>query len=60
MEEKRNQQTARILRELKAQLAALKGVRSGQIFLGNGSDEAIDLAFRRNRPQSEIRSGSAS
>ena len=33
-------------RELKAQLAALKGVRSGQIFLGNGSDEAIDLAFR--------------
>ena len=33
-------------RELKAQLAALKGVRSGLIFLGNGSDEAIALAFR--------------
>ena len=32
--------------ELKAALAPLKGVRPGQIFLGNGSDEAIDLAFR--------------
>ena len=33
-------------RELKQQLAALKGVRPNQIFLGNGSDEAIDLVFR--------------
>ncbi len=33
-------------RELKEMLAPVKGVRPGQIFLGNGSDEAIDLAFR--------------
>lgn len=31
---------------LKARLAPLKGVRPGQIFLGNGSDEAIDLVYR--------------
>lgn len=33
-------------RELKKQLAVLKGVRPEQVFIGNGSDEAIDLAFR--------------
>ena len=33
-------------RELKRRIAALKGVRESQIFLGNGSDEAIDLAYR--------------
>lgn len=33
-------------RELKRRIAALKGVREGQIFAGNGSDEAIDLAYR--------------
>ncbi|WP_295962249.1 histidinol-phosphate transaminase [uncultured Alistipes sp.] len=33
-------------RGLKKQLAALKGVRPEQVFIGNGSDEAIDLAFR--------------
>ena len=32
--------------EVKAELAKQKGVRSSQIFLGNGSDEAIDLVFR--------------
>lgn len=32
--------------ELKAKLAPIKGVRPGQIFLGNGSDEAIDLVYR--------------
>lgn len=32
--------------ELKEELARLKGVRPEQIFLGNGSDEAIDLVFR--------------
>ena len=32
--------------ELKARLAPLKKVRPDQIFLGNGSDEAIDLLFR--------------
>ena len=32
--------------KLKAQLAPLKGVRPSQIFLGNGSDEAIDLVYR--------------
>lgn len=33
-------------RALKDRLAALKGVSPGCIFIGNGSDEAIDLAFR--------------
>lgn len=33
-------------RALKARLAALKGVSPDRIFIGNGSDEAIDLAFR--------------
>ena len=32
--------------ELKAKLAAVKGVRPERIFLGNGSDEAIDLVYR--------------
>ncbi|KAA6317956.1 Histidinol-phosphate aminotransferase [termite gut metagenome] len=32
--------------ELKAELAQIKKVCAEQIFLGNGSDEAIDLAFR--------------
>jgi len=32
--------------ELKKQLASLKNVFPNQIFLGNGSDEVIDLAFR--------------
>ena len=33
-------------KELKAKLAKVKGVREEQIFLGNGSDEAIDLCYR--------------
>ena len=33
-------------RELKNELALIKGVKTEQIFLGNGSDEAIDLLFR--------------
>ncbi len=33
-------------RELKARLAELKGVRPEETFLGNGSDEAIDLVYR--------------
>lgn len=32
--------------EIKEKLAILKGVKSEQIFLGNGSDEAIDLVYR--------------
>ncbi|KAA6319652.1 Histidinol-phosphate aminotransferase [termite gut metagenome] len=32
--------------ELKAELAQIKKVHAEQIFLGNGSDEAIDLVFR--------------
>lgn len=32
--------------EVKKLLAPLKGVREEQIFLGNGSDEAIDLPYR--------------
>lgn len=31
---------------LKEKIASLKGLRAEQIFLGNGSDESIDLAFR--------------
>jgi histidinol-phosphate aminotransferase len=31
---------------LKELLAGIKGVAPEQIFIGNGSDEAIDLAFR--------------
>lgn len=33
-------------KELKQQLANLKGIDSNNIFVGNGSDEVIDLAFR--------------
>ena len=33
-------------RELKALIAPLRGVKEENIFLGNGSDEAIDLIFR--------------
>ncbi|HNW61342.1 MAG TPA: histidinol-phosphate transaminase [bacterium] len=33
-------------RAVKEKLARIKGVTPGQIFLGNGSDEAIDLLFR--------------
>ena len=33
-------------RKLKAALAKVKGVKEEQIFLGNGSDEAIDMAYR--------------
>lgn len=32
--------------ELKSELSKIKGVPSENIFIGNGSDEAIDLAFR--------------
>jgi histidinol-phosphate aminotransferase len=33
-------------RQLKEKIAQLKGVKSDQVFLGNGSDEAIDLLIR--------------
>ena len=33
-------------KDLKELVAKAKGVRTGQIFLGNGSDEAIDLVYR--------------
>lgn len=33
-------------RELKDKIAVMKGVDPAQIFVGNGSDEAIDLLFR--------------
>lgn len=33
-------------RKIKARLAKVKGVTEENIFLGNGSDEAIDLAYR--------------
>ena len=31
---------------LKARIAGIKGIDTGQLFLGNGSDEAIDLVYR--------------
>jgi histidinol-phosphate aminotransferase len=33
-------------KELRNQVALLKGVKPGKVFLGNGSDEAIDLLIR--------------
>jgi histidinol-phosphate aminotransferase len=33
-------------RELKAGISKIKGIKEDQIFLGNGSDEIIDLCFR--------------
>lgn len=33
-------------KKLKEKIAGIKGVKASQIFLGNGSDEAIDLLFR--------------
>lgn len=33
-------------RQLKAEISKIKGIPAEQIFLGNGSDEAIDLIFR--------------
>lgn len=33
-------------RDIKVKLAAIKGVKPDQLFLGNGSDEAIDLLYR--------------
>jgi histidinol-phosphate aminotransferase len=33
-------------RQLKQRIAAIKGVDAGRIFLGNGSDEVLDLIFR--------------
>ena len=33
-------------KELKSRISAIKGIPAGNIFLGNGSDEAIDLCFR--------------
>lgn len=40
--------------ELKSQIAKVKGVKAQRIFLGNGSDEAIDLPYRCFcRPQTD-------
>lgn len=43
-------------RELKQKLATIKGVSPQQVFMGNGSDEAIDLLYRAfcNPGQDEI------
>lgn len=32
--------------QVKAQIAAIKGINANHIFLGNGSDEALDLIFK--------------
>ena len=39
--------------ELKKRLSVLKGIREENIFLGNGSDEPIDLVFRLFCPPGE-------
>ncbi len=44
--EKYNRYPDPLQREVKEKLALLKNVTPEQIFLGNGSDEAIDLLFR--------------
>lgn len=41
-----NRYPAPLQTELKAMIAKIKGIPSDCIFLGNGSDEAIDLAYR--------------
>lgn len=33
-------------KDLKARIASIRGVPEGKIFIGNGSDEAIDLCYR--------------
>ena len=33
-------------KDLKAKVAEIKGISAGSLFLGNGSDEAIDLVYR--------------
>lgn len=43
---KHNRYPDPLQRELKARIAEIKGVHPERIFLGNGSDEAIDLLFR--------------
>lgn len=45
-EEKWNRYPDPYQRHLKARIAEIKGVHPDQIFLGNGSDEPIDLLFR--------------
>lgn len=41
-----NRYPASQLKELKNQIALVKGVDASQIFIGNGSDEAVDILFR--------------
>jgi histidinol-phosphate aminotransferase len=41
-----NRYPAAQLKELKKQIALVKGVDTSQVFIGNGSDEAVDLLFR--------------
>jgi histidinol-phosphate aminotransferase len=43
---RRNRYPDPLQRELKARIAYLLGVEADQLFLGNGSDEAIDLLYR--------------
>ncbi len=46
IEQQLNRYPDPLQRVLKAKIAESKGVNTEQIFLGNGSDEAIDLLFR--------------
>jgi histidinol-phosphate aminotransferase len=46
LEQEFNRYPDPLQRPLKMQLAAIKGVPAEHIFIGNGSDEVIDLAYR--------------
>ncbi|MBC7424314.1 MAG: histidinol-phosphate transaminase, partial [Ferruginibacter sp.] len=46
LEEKFNRYPDPLQWQLKFQLARIKGVPAENIFIGNGSDEVIDLAYR--------------
>ncbi len=41
-----NRYPASQLKDLKAKIAEIKGVNTSQVFIGNGSDEAVDLLMR--------------
>ena len=43
--------------ELKARIGGIKGIPVKNLFLGNGSDEAIDLVFRISGIQDLLRAG---
>ena len=53
-EEKFNRYPDPFQHELKSRISEIKGIKPEQIFLGNGSDEAIDLLLREKLEKEEI------